>query len=123
VDSAFASILVEEMVDCLVYELTDTYDAEIPQDLVVGECRRALTELHGTLQDMILKYEEQKEAAESAVHFKIFPENLASQSARATVTELQDKAGVTNVSHGSDVAAMPRQPVVTFGEVITIVVT
>jgi hypothetical protein len=39
------------------------------------------------------------------------------------VTELQDKTGVTDVSHGPDVDATPRQPVVTFGDVTTIEVT
>jgi hypothetical protein len=48
---------------------------------------------------------------------------VTSQSARAPVTELQGTAGVTNVSHGHDVDATPRQPVVTFGEVTTIEVT
>jgi hypothetical protein len=46
-----------------------------------------------------------------------------SQSARTPVTELEGQAGVTNVSHGLDVDAMPRQPAVTFGEVTTIKVT
>jgi hypothetical protein len=48
---------------------------------------------------------------------------LTSQSARAPVTELEGQAGVTNVIHGLDVDAMPRQPAVTFGEVTTIEVT
>jgi hypothetical protein len=48
---------------------------------------------------------------------------MTSQSARAPVTELQGKAGVTDVSHGPDVDATPRQPVVTFGDVTTIEVT
>jgi hypothetical protein len=49
---------------------------------------------------------------------------VTSQSARAPVTELlEGQAGVTNVSHGLDVDAMPRQPAVTFGEVTTIEVT
>jgi hypothetical protein len=49
--------------------------------------------------------------------------DLTSQSARAPVTELEGQAGVTNVSHGLGVDAMPRQPAVTFGEVTTIEVT
>jgi hypothetical protein len=36
--------------------------------------------------------------------------SCTSQSARAPVTELEGKAGVTNVSHGLDLAATPRQP-------------
>jgi hypothetical protein len=48
---------------------------------------------------------------------------VTSQSARAPVTELQGKAGVTDVSHGPGVDATPRQPVVRFGDVTTIEVT
>jgi hypothetical protein len=48
---------------------------------------------------------------------------VTSQSARAPVMELEGQAGVTNVSHGLDVDAMPRQPAVTFGEMTTIEVT
>jgi hypothetical protein len=48
---------------------------------------------------------------------------VTSQSARAPVTEVEGTAGVIETSHGLDVGAKERKPVVTFGNVTTIGIT